>query len=59
MIVKTVSEVHQNDCQGSILVSDLKPFTLYLIAVAIVTSNGETIYFNTNVNTLGGPILYT
>jgi len=57
MTVKTVSEVHQNNCEGSILVSDLRPYTLYLIAIAIVTSNGETIHFDTNIKTLSGPIL--
>lgn len=57
MMVKTVSEVHQNNCKGSIMVSNLRPYTLYLIVIAIVTSNGETTYFNTNIKTLGGPIL--
>jgi len=57
MIVKTVNEIHRNDCEGSILVSDLRPDTLYLIAIAIVTSNGENIHFDININTLGGPIL--
>jgi len=57
MTLKTVSEVHQNDCEGSIFVPDLRPFTEYYIATAIVTNNGETIHFNTNINTLSGPIL--
>jgi len=57
MTVKTVSEVHQNDCEGSVLVSNLKPYTVYLIAIAIVTSNGVTIHFDININTLSGPIL--
>lgn len=57
MTVKTVNEVHQNDCEGSVLVSDLRPYTVYLIAIAIVTSNGVTINFDININTLNGPIL--
>lgn len=57
MTVKTVNEVHQNDCEGSVLVSDLRPYTVYLIAIAIVTNNGVTIDFDININTLNGPIL--
>jgi len=57
MAMKTVSEVHQNDCEGSVLVSDLRPYTAYLIAIAIITSNGVTIHFDININTLNGPIL--
>jgi len=57
MTKKTVSEVHENDCEGSVIVSNLRPYTAYLIAIAIVTSNGETIHFDINIKTLNGPVL--
>jgi len=57
MTAKTVSEVHRNNCEGSVLVSDLRPFTEYFIAITIVMINGENINFDTNINTLSGPIL--
>lgn len=57
MTEKTVRDVHKNDCEGSVLITNLRPYTAYLIAIAIVTSNGETIHFDTNIKTLNGPIL--
>lgn len=56
MEVKSVDELHQDDCVGSILVSDLKPYTSYLVAISIITSNDQTINFDIPIKTLG-PIL--
>jgi len=56
MKVKLVDELHQDDCVGSILVSDLKPYTSYLVAISIIMSNDQTINFDIPIKTLG-PIL--
>ena len=57
MIMKTVNEIHQNDCEGSILLSHLKSNSIYLVAIQIITSKDKSIHFDINITTLGGPIL--
>ncbi|XP_060848047.1 cytokine receptor-like [Rhopalosiphum padi] len=57
MVMKTVNEFHPDDCKGSILVSNLKPYTEYLVVIAIVTDNDQTLNFDITIKTLRGSIL--
>jgi len=57
MVIKTVNEFHPDDCKGSILVSNLNPYTEYLVVIAIVTDNDQTLNFDITIKTLRGSIL--
>ncbi|XP_025196272.1 cytokine receptor-like [Melanaphis sacchari] len=56
MTVKTMNEVHEEKCAGSMLVSNLKPSSAYLVAISFITSNDLTIHFEIPISTLNGPI---
>lgn len=58
METKSVDKLHQDDCVGSILISDLKPYTSYLVAISIITSNDQTINFDIPIKTLGPMLIW-